>query len=223
MKKFLLTAGLILGAIVNANAAISLEVFEGNNLIIALGPVTGGSINVQGASTNFYSSINVTVTGSPILSSPDLSLDFSVTSASFPGTSNLTILATQTDVSPTDSLNNILAITNFSNGPNTPSQVRMANFVDAGNVAFAKTTPISPQILFTAANTFNVPGQQSPLAAFAETLMISIDAGSTSTINGTNVVAGVPEPSTWLMMLAGFIGLGLFFSRKGSRFAKLAA
>jgi PEP-CTERM motif len=41
-------------------------------------------------------------------------------------------------------------------------------------------------------------------------------------IGGDPPVAGVPEPSTWVMMLAGFIGLGFAFRRKAAGAIRLA-
>jgi hypothetical protein len=216
MKKILLSAALILGAIVNANAAISLEVFEDNNLIIALSGVTGGSIVVVGAGTVDFSNIDVTVTGNPTLPFPDLSLDVSATSAAgFSGTHNLTILATQVGVPAQSGFTNFFAVTNDVGG----AHLTMANFADATNQPFKQTTSISPIVNFFGTGNVQFPNNTSLIATFAETILMSIDASQPTTINGTAVIAGVPEPSTWAMMLIGFIGLAFAFRRSKLRLA----
>jgi hypothetical protein len=38
--------------------------------------------------------------------------------------------------------------------------------------------------------------------------------GGTGSIAGSTIAAGVPEPSTWAMMLTGFVGLGYVGHRR---------
>jgi hypothetical protein len=69
----------------------------------------------------------------------------------------------------------------------------------------------------------------NPLA----TLMFTLNAAATTEINaqiqakGLFVVSGsvtdVPEPSTWVMMLAGFAGLGVVARRRAARRRAAAA
>jgi hypothetical protein len=209
--KALALAGALAMSITAANAAISLEVFEDNSLIVAFGPVTGGKISVLGASTIDFSNISVTVTGNPTLPFPELSLDVSATSASgFSGTHNLTILATQVDVPANTGFTNFFTVTNDVGG----AHITMANFANAANQPFAQTLSISPVVHFFGTGNVQFPDNTSLVAKFAETIMMSIDASQPTTINGTAVIAGVPEPSTWAMMLLGFAGLGFAFRRK---------
>jgi PEP-CTERM motif len=216
MKRIITAAAILLAAIVNANAAISLEVFEDNSLIIAFGPVTGGSISVLGASTADFSNISVTVTGNPMLPFPELSLDVSAaTAAGFSGTHNLTILATQIDVPANTGFTNFFTVTNNTGG----SQVTMANFANAANQPFAQTLSISPVVHFFSTGNLQFPDNTSLVAKFAETILMSIDASQPTTINGTAIVAGVPEPATWAMMLIGFAGLALVLRNRRRSFA----
>ena len=53
-------------------------------------------------------------------------------------------------------------------------------------------------------------------------LQISGDGGGTSGYGGNLTVAAVPEASTWLMMLAGFAGLGFMANRKRDQRLRLA-
>jgi hypothetical protein len=64
----------------------------------------------------------------------------------------------------------------------------------------------------------NPPGDTSAL--FAADVMGTV-TGNTGNIGGGTLVAGVPEPSTWAMMLLGFLGLGFAFrqSRRKVSFA----
>lgn len=47
--------------------------------------------------------------------------------------------------------------------------------------------------------------------------VLSDDQGNTGTWNGSAVVSGVPESSTWAMMLLGFGGLGFLAYRKAAK------
>jgi hypothetical protein len=53
-------------------------------------------------------------------------------------------------------------------------------------------------------------------------LQISGDGGGSSGYGGNLTVAAVPEASTWLMMLAGFVGLGFMANRKRDQRLRLA-
>jgi hypothetical protein len=79
-----------------------------------------------------------------------------------------------------------------------------------GTTAFPDTTPTEGTVV----NGINDKGQlvgfyaeggPPPCFCFA----VKADAVSTGAVNGFLATAVVPEPSTWVMMTAGFAGLGL--------------
>jgi PEP-CTERM motif len=216
MKQLLLSVGLILAAIVNANAAmISLEVFEDSNLIMALGPINGGSLGPLSGGGFFFQNISVSVTGDSL---GDLSLSADASTGNISGFHNLTILATQFDIAPAST--NLSFVNNFSvtvNGA-SPGPVTMTNFVAPSNTPFGQTIAIVPAAqFFGTGQLFGQTGSTTlgSLTNFAETIVMSFDASTSTDINGRSVmVAGVPEPSTWAMLLLGFLGLAFAFRRK---------
>ncbi|MCG2632702.1 hypothetical protein L6654_39565 [Bradyrhizobium sp. WYCCWR 13023] len=90
-------------------------------------------------------------------------------------------------------------------------------FADAGDGLFTTTTPLSSKT-FTglghtsaAANAAVGPG---PFSLTAEYIITTTPG--TGSANATIVVTGVPEASTWAMMILGFLGVGFLAYRKRS-------
>ena len=64
------------------------------------------------------------------------------------------------------------------------------------------------------------PGGVSGPYGMAEELTLTLQPGATVFVQGVSMTAGVPEPSTWAMLLAGFGLIGAFGWRKrAARFA----
>jgi hypothetical protein len=110
----------------------------------------------------------------------------------------------------------------LSSRPEDGLSVAQETFLDAGNGLF---TPF-PQLglhVFTATGTAaanaTVPTGAGP---YSVTELIVFDThGASGSFSSTIDVSGVPEPSTWAMMLIGFAGLGfaLHRSRRKMSFA----
>jgi len=109
----------------------------------------------------------------------------------------------------------------FTNGPSPTKQDGFGQFQEG----ISATTAGLQTLQFTVANeslanlafSTNPPGNDSVLFA-ADILSPN---GNTGNVGGSTLVAGVPEPSTWAMMLLGFAGLGFAFrqSRRKVSFA----
>ena len=232
MKKFLLSTALIVGSIVTANATtlFGIEIFVDNNLVFSVTNISGGGAAEIGAGGSGYESIDVVEIGDSL---GNLSLTASAFAVNDGFSHNLTILGTQYNIDPTStalSFTNTFTALGF-NQFTTSEQ----NFISVGNLPFQKATAISPQQTFSCqlpCNGTNFPPINFPgnatlnsLSQFSETIMMSIDStGGLVAVNGQAIQAitvGVPEPSTWAMMLLGFAGLGFAFrqSRRTVRFA----
>ena len=79
----------------------------------------------------------------------------------------------------------------------------------ANGVTEFEITGLNPGVNFT------------DITAFVTGLTFMTDGNFTGTMQAVSVVNTVPEPSTWVMMLLGFAGLGFAFrrSRRKAAFA----
>jgi hypothetical protein len=217
------TAVLAWGTGANAAETISLQVFDGATLIGSVSNVLGGFATVSGSDANF-SSFSITANGVPVIPSPDFGT-LTIDAQSVAGGHTLTVLATQQGLTsfPSGTLASSFAANYLVGGQNV-SSVLTANFIDAGNGAFAMTTPIGSHTF-----TGGVNGSFGPintavagLTTFSETEQFVITyAGAADVQANSQISSGVPEPSTWAMMLLGFAGLGFAFrqSRRKVSFA----
>jgi hypothetical protein len=73
--------------------------------------------------------------------------------------------------------------------------------------------------MFSAIGSLSVLKDQSDFAGSAGSADSSIlgNAFSVTAMPGVSSVTAVPEPSTWAMMLAGFVGLGFLGYRKACK------
>jgi hypothetical protein len=220
MKKLLLSAALgaaalAYGTAANAAATISLQVFDGATLIGSVSGILGGFATVSGSDANF-SSFSVTANGVPVVPSPDFAT-LTIDAQSVSGGHTLTVLATQQGLTgfPSGLLASSFAANYLVGGANVTS-VAINNFIDAGNGAFALTTPIG-------AHTFTggVNGSFGPintavagLTTFSETEQFIITyTGAADVQANSQISSAVPEPATWGMLLLGFAGLAFAFRR----------
>ena len=74
---------------------------------------------------------------------------------------------------------------------------------------------------FTTTPTFKQVGY-TQTAVSSDNLFYTPDPGGTGSVTVTPISSGVPEPSTWAMMLAGFAGLGFLGYRQTAK-ARVAA
>jgi PEP-CTERM motif len=202
------------GASANATTTISIEIFDGASLIATSTSGTG-SASISIFNDPNFPLIEVSALGVPVRSNPDFITSVNV--RPIPSSSNrtLTVLATQQGLTgfPNATVTK-LALFFSSNG--TIASEQISNFVDAGNGAFAMTTPIGSFTCGPQTCGFT----QGPILAvilglgtFSETtqLMFNFPAGAQELTQAASFFGGVPEPSTWAMMLIGFAGLGFAF------------
>jgi hypothetical protein len=171
--------------------------------------------------TNTFGTFFVSLTGltNPTAVLPAL-LDSNAIASSSAAGGTLTLLVTATGVSAP--LGTVPFLSGFTeNSLSGPVTVRESTFVDPANVAFSMAHPLGSA-------TFSGIGQTSQTTLFGPitgpyslTEEYVIIATGASTSNSTINVSAVPEPSTWAMMLLGFIGLGFAFrqSRRKVSFA----
>jgi hypothetical protein len=219
MKKLLLSAALgaaalAYGTAANAAVTISLQVLDGATVIGSVSGILGGFATVSGSDANF-SSFSVTANGVPVIPSPDFGT-LTIDAQSVSGGHTLTVLATQQGLTgfPSGTLASSFAANYLVGGANVTS-VLTANFIDAGNGAFAMTTPIGSHTF-----TGGVNGSFGPintvvagLTTFSETEQFVITYAGPADVQANSQISTVPEPATWGMLLLGFAGLAFAFRR----------
>lgn len=215
---FTLAATLAYGTAPNAAATISLEIFDGATLIASVSNVSGGFATVAGNDANF-SSVSVSANGVPVIPSPDFG-SVTIDTQSVSGNHTLTVLATQQGVTgfPSGLLASSFAANYLVNSQNV-SSVQVSNFIDAGNGAFATTTPIGSHTFTGGVNGSFGPINTavSGLGTFSETEQFVLTfTGAANVQANSQISSAIPEPATWGMMLLGFVGLGFAF-RKSRR------
>jgi PEP-CTERM motif len=221
------------GSSATAAATISIEIFDGAGLIASLPATSGGFATLAGSDANFPSVLAL-ASGVGLPSLPDpAGFVTPVDAQSASGNHTLTVLATQQGLTgipggtvPGGRLGSSFLAGYGTNAGNVAS-ITISNFVDAGNGAFAMTTPIGSHTFTDGVDhTFSSFGPivtpVSGLGTFSETSQVVINfTGATDVQTDSLILSSVPEPSTWAMMLIGFAGLGFAFqqSRRKVSFA----
>lgn len=212
MKRVIL-AGALLAAVGAhpAKATLSIEIFDNGTLIDNITGVTTGAASLTSNDANF-ANITVNAQGSPILPKADLSsvtLD-ATASASFTGTHDLTIDVLQTAITGTGNTLSTFTVNGLVNDPGPTTE---STFAD-GALLSSHTFPIGL-----------LDGSVGPLSASpgaftsdAVQYAVAFTAPSQSFGGSVQLTTGVPEASTWAMMLIGFMGLAFgAFTRKRLR------
>jgi hypothetical protein len=196
----------------NATTLLGVDVFEDGKIILGVTGVSGGMIQFTGATGTLFSDVNVTVTGDSL---GDLTLTGSASLAVAGAAHELEFVATQSNIVPTST--NLAFTNNFSATFPGAFVANFANSIDPLNRPFFGAA-IASQSFTVSPAAATVPGNTTlaSLTDFAETIVMDFDVGGGS-VSGTNsMVAGVPEPSTWALLLLGFVFLA-FASRRGLR------
>jgi PEP-CTERM motif len=233
MKRLLLASAMLAATIglASAQSTIQINIFEDGTSIAFATSVGGGSASINTGTPDF-SQITVGTTGNPLTPFPDFGTTNTSVSTNFlNGPHTLLILATQFGIPPSNPVSEAFLNTFTTNtlvgGANVAS-VTFGNFVDPLNTPFAETQSIGTSTFFSSGILSNLPGVGNGLNGplFSETMALQlVFNGGISQVQSTDQisagVAGVPEPSTWAMMLIGFAGLGFAFrqSRRKVSFA----
>lgn len=203
MKSLLLASAFIASLTVPAAATLGVEVFDNGTLIDQLSGISTGTALLTTSDAAFRD-IEVSVEGSPVLPLADLSstsLD-ATASTGFTGTHVLTVDVFQTNVvgiGPTQSTFTVNGLIG-NPGPTTESTFAGGTATTLGTLLASHTFPVG-------LTTGSAGPIDAPFGAFSsDALQYSIAfTGANQSFGGSaQVTSGVPEPSTWTMLLVGF-------------------
>jgi hypothetical protein len=182
-----------------------------------------GTTNPEGISSadfvGTYGTFQVSIGAQSPIVSPFHALLISGTPITSSGGGTLTILVTATGVvtaPPGPSLESSFAFEGFE-----PGTVQESTFVDPTDVAFSMADPLGSAAYTSTGKTTQRQPPSVPLTAsysLTEEYIIT-PAGGGLLGNSSIIIDVVPEPSTWAMMLIGFVGLGFAFRRRKMSFA----
>jgi PEP-CTERM motif len=205
-------------ALAAACATAPVGVFEAAGFSCNVGPVTFSDISV-GSTTN-GSGVVVLSDFSPFTAVVDgvtefgLHLSFASDTGTTPG--SLADVALTFDVSGAPSLTDAFAV--FA-GTTTGTGTDDLSEVLSNGVSLTLNAPGATSAMFSAIGSLSVVKDQSDFAGSAGSADSSIlgNAFSVTAMPGVSSVTAVPEPSTWAMMLAGFVGFGFLGYRKACK------
>jgi hypothetical protein len=222
-----LAAGTLLGmspflgassALAAACATASVGVFEAPGFSCNVGPVTFSDISVS--STVSGSGVVTLSDFSPFTTVVDGVTEFglNLSFASDTGTS----AGSQADVALTFNVSGAPSLTDaFASFAGTTTGTGTDNLSDvlSNGVSLTLNAPGATSAMFSAIGSLSVLKDQSDFAGSAGSADSSIlgNAFSVTAMPGVSSVTAVPEPSTWAMMLAGFVGLGFLGYRKACK------
>ena len=210
---FASVATLVLAATPAKAALLTIDVFDNSTLVDTI-TSTSGIANLAATDANF-SDITVNASGSPVLAGADLStVTLDVKSASA-GTHVLTIDVFQTGVSaPAGStLRSTFSTNDLIGSPGPTTEATFFNGSDSALGTLLQTHTFAAGDEIDHAGPFaNVIG--SDLFADAQQYRVAFTAAGQSANDTIQLTTGVPEPSTWAMLVLGFGGLALFGARR---------
>jgi len=213
MNKLLLSAALLAALASPARATLQIEVFDNGALIDNVTGITTGAASLTANDANF-ANITIAAQGSPILPNADLSsvtLDASA-AAGFTGSHTLTVDILQSAI---DGRGNTLSTFTVNGLTNDPGPTTESTFADGGLLA-SHTFPVA--LLDGSAGPFSTA--TGPFTSDETQFAIDFTAPRQSFGGSIQLTTGVPEPSTWALMLLGFGLLGFVGVR--SRASRIA-
>jgi hypothetical protein len=187
-----------------ANASIIISVNGTQAAIDPTNTVAMASGSYGGFNLNF-----ITVEGVKLFGGSGELLNVNTNDVSTAGTGSIKILVTETDLSPTTFLSAIVT-GNF----NSNVSVTRAIYADSSNTEFGEVT----KLIATGTGTFSTLTPFVTNNPFSLTEEIDITANAAGAAFGAidSVSGAVPEPSTWAMMILGFMGVGFLAYRRKS-------
>jgi PEP-CTERM motif len=196
-------------ALAAACATASVSVYEAAGFSCNVGPVTFSDVSV--GSTTSGSGVVALGDFSPFTAVVDGVTEFGLhlSFASDTGTtpSSLADVALTFDVSGTPSLTDAFAV--FA-GTTTGTGMEDLSEVLSNGVSLTLNAPGATSAMFSAIGSLSVVKDQSDFAGAA-------GSADSSILGNAFSVTAVPEPSTWAMMLLGFVGLGYAAFRRRSK------
>jgi hypothetical protein len=219
MKRFAISAAFLLMLASPSSADILISVSDSAGGVGSVDSTTGLA-TLSGTTTNFtYSIITATGTSAPAQLGTSISNITNLAAGSI-----LTIMASSTgNTAPIGTL--LPFLSSFATNQ-TGMQVTEATYVSNTDAAFALTTQLGPGASFAggtaSGSSSSVDGATvvSPYS-ITEVFTLTPSAGGQSDLNSIiSVTAGVPEASTWAMLLLGFFGVGFlaYRGKSGARF-----
>jgi hypothetical protein len=197
MNRFLLAAAVLAATAVPAAATLQIEVFDNGSLIDNVTGITTGAASLTANDANF-ANITINAQGSPILPNADLSsVTLDATAAvGFSGSHELTIDVLQSDIAGRGNTLSTFTVNGLTNDPGPTTESTFAS----GGLLASHTFPAAL-----------LDGSFGPVSAAAgvfttdETqFAIDFTAPRQSFGGSVQLTTGVPEPSTWAMLLIGF-------------------
>lgn len=204
MNKLLLAAAIFAATAAPAAAAtLGIEVFDNGTLVDQLTGISTGTALLT-ASDAAFRDIQVNVEGSPVLPRADLSsTSLDATAATgFSGTHILTVDIFQTNVSGRGPTQSTFTVNGLIGGPGPTTE---ASF--AGGSATILGTELASHTFPVGLTNGSAGPIDAPFGTFsADALQYSIAFTSANQSFGgsAELTTGVPEPSTWAMLIIGF-------------------
>jgi hypothetical protein len=216
MNRLLMTVAVLAAVgVTPASATLQIEVFDNATLIDNISGVTSGAASLTANDANF-ANITISTQGSPILPNADLSsitLD-ATAAAGFTGSHELTVDILQSAVFGVGNTLSTFTVNGLVNDPGPTTESTFAN----GALLASHTCPVAL-----------LDGSVGPLSAatgpFTEDetqFAVDFTAPRQSFGGSIQLTTGVPEPSTWALLLLGFGGLACFGMRKRNRLGAFA-
>jgi hypothetical protein len=209
INRLLLAAAFLAATAVPAAATLQIEVFDNGALIDNITGVTTGAASLTANDANF-ANITINAQGSPILPNADLSsVTLDATAAlGFTGSHLLTVDILQSAIFGTGNTLSTFTVNGLTNDPGPTTESTFAN----GGLLASHTFPVAL-----------LDGSFGPVAAAtgafsSDETQFAIDftAPRQSFGGSVQLTTGVPEPSTWAMLLigAGFMAWGGWTRRR---------
>jgi hypothetical protein len=195
-----------------SHAEIFLSAGDGSTTLLSNSGVAS-STTLGGTVGNF----NFLLAAASGLGSPaELSSFISTLSSTGPGT--LTLMASSTDNSaPIGSA--LPFLTSFNQLSSTGFLITEASYVSNSDLAFATTSLLAASPIFTNTSSLQSVNLGNVVNPYSITEIFTFTTTGTAATNGSSigVIAGVPEPATWAMMILGFLGVGFMAYRGKGR------
>jgi hypothetical protein len=175
--------------------------------LLGCAPSTTGSLTCTGSDANF-SSIVVSVTGVPILPSPNLSSITIDATSSVGGTHQLAVNVFQTDITaPPESLTSTFSINHLNGGPFGPTTE--TTYYNGTTTALGTQLGSATFAVATLGTDMQTASVASTIFADAMSYNITFTGANQSATDTIQLVRTVPEPASLAILAVGLAALRL--------------